>query len=193
MMTLALTNAQSFAMITLGDRGRISSALGGWVESAADHLAWPADSSEAMRNLWAARLDSAVLRADRAVLLLAEGASCLAAAWWSRLSPTNYVERVAGAVLLPDDQPRRREARMLASPERPLPFPSIAVKREALGAWGNSAASWGSETLTLPDDIGVDGDTSVWQHAQSFLSRVSAGIVARDIRAARARAAALAR
>ncbi|MEI9926724.1 MAG: alpha/beta hydrolase [Sphingomonas sp.] len=59
------------------------------------------------RNLWATRLDEAVRRAERPVIIVAYGVSCFALTWWARLSPAPYFERVAGALLVPAARRRR--------------------------------------------------------------------------------------
>src|SRR3954462_4556147 len=90
-----------------------------------EHIPYRAET-RAERNLLAAKLDAAVTRADGAVLLVAEGASCFATAWWARLSPESYVSRVAGALFF---QPIEEDANVedlldtFASPRTRLPFP----------------------------------------------------------------------
>jgi predicted alpha/beta hydrolase family esterase len=83
------------------------------------------------RNLWAARLDEAVRGAGHPVLLIASGISCFAAAWWARLSPACYLERVAGAVLVRPLGERVSQASpdlgSFASPNTRFPFPTVVV------------------------------------------------------------------
>ena len=72
-------------------------AMFGWPASGGDAV--PLDvRSVADRTRWAAKLDDAVRGADRAVLLVADGLGCAASAWWARLSPGDYVARIAGAI-----------------------------------------------------------------------------------------------
>ena len=79
------------------------------------------------RNLWAARLDEAVRGAGHPVLLIASGISCFAAAWWARLSPASYVERVAGAVLVRPLGAHLPDTGGFASPNVRFPFPTVVV------------------------------------------------------------------
>jgi hypothetical protein len=58
----------------------------------------------AERNAMAARIDAAVSMSDRAVMLLAQGTACAAAAWWARLSPRSYT---ASIVVGADDEMQR--------------------------------------------------------------------------------------
>lgn len=105
------------------------------------------------QNRWAARLDQTVRGATTPVLLVASGASCLAAAWWARLSPSFYVAPVAGAIFLDPSDPYGAESRGRGAPfEGPptlLPFPSAIVALRADEARALLAArlarSWGSE------------------------------------------------
>ena len=72
------------------------------------------------RDIWATRLDHAVAHADKAVLLVAEGAACLASIWWARLSPSHYVSKVGGALFFhpPSADPLDRQGgQLFASPE----------------------------------------------------------------------------
>jgi uncharacterized protein len=139
------------------------------------------------RNLWAARLDGAVLAAERPVLLVADGASCFAAAWWARLSPSSYVSRIAGALLL---DPGADDAAGFASPRVPLPFPSIVVSdRKAAERLAALAESWGSGMAQAPALIGRRGGK--WHAAQEALARITARVVERELRVADTLAVAL--
>jgi hypothetical protein len=66
--------------------------------------------------------------AGHPVLLIASGISCFAAAWWARLSPASYVERVAGAVLVrPLGAHVSPDTGGFASPNIRFPFPTVVV------------------------------------------------------------------
>ena len=93
------------------------------------------------RNLWAARLDEAVRLAERPVVLVAYGVSCFAVAWWARLSPTTYVEKVAGAVFV-------RPLEHVASPEQRFDGPKIRM------AFPSVLADTGAEAAALARDWG---------------------------------------
>ncbi len=187
-----------FSVVTLSNRDGPPPgwrALFDWPASGDSHVAY-APGSDAQRNLWATRLDAAVAQADRAVLLVADGASCFAAAWWAKLSPTPYVAKVAGALLFrpldaePDEIETR--ARRFAAPRVVLPFPSIviddAVAPSHLDAGLQTlAAGWGSSL--------VDGAAarprfrsghSRWRGAHRMLMQMTAGVVERELRIAEA-------
>ncbi|KAI1692950.1 serine hydrolase domain-containing protein [Ditylenchus destructor] len=126
-MTLALAPApHRFSVITLSE-----SETPAWsTASAAGIRRHPScHQPDANRSILAAQIDDAVLRADRAVLLVAEGLGCFAASWWARLSPSHYVERVAGALLFDPETAEESAARRdrFASPRIALPFPSMVV------------------------------------------------------------------
>src|SRR4051812_24931691 len=99
-MTSLALHANAFSIVTIGRGSRtpVWKALLDWPRFGDTHVDYAADTP-ARRNLWAARLDEAVLHADKPVLLIASGESCLATAWWARLSPSGYVSKVAGALL----------------------------------------------------------------------------------------------
>lgn len=111
----------------------------------ARHVFCRADTP-AQRNVTAALIDDAVAGADRAVLLIAEGIGCAATAWWARLSPRSYVERVAGALLI--DPEAGAGAAPYASPRSRLPFPSL-VLGTGLDAQ-HLSGEWGSRLLAAP-------------------------------------------
>jgi len=109
MTTLVATNGIPVKGIDL-DRFSIVTIFGAATQRPAwqTMFGWPADGTQAVpldvrsaadRTRWAARLDDAVRGADRAVLLVADGLGCAASAWWARLSPADYVARIAGAIL----------------------------------------------------------------------------------------------
>ncbi|MEI9850816.1 MAG: alpha/beta hydrolase [Sphingomonas sp.] len=166
-----------------------------WPKFGDAHVDYAADTV-AQRNLWAARLDEAVLRADKPVLLVASGESCFATAWWARLSPSSYVSRVRGALLF---TPLRRNAsiesgasRQFASPRVALPFPSAIVSaKPSRGALDRRilalAENWGSGLLEAGADALDSPDAGAWHQAQSAVMRLTARVVERDIRLVEAR------
>jgi hypothetical protein len=119
------------------------------------------------RNLWAARLDEAVRLAERPVVIVAYGVSCFAVAWWARLSPTTYVEKVAGAVFVrPLGNGTVSAEQRFDGPKIRMAFPSILADTGAEAAalardWGSRLA--GSQALrpiaellaTLRDEVPV--------------------------------------
>ncbi|AQR75336.1 alpha/beta hydrolase [Sphingomonas sp. LM7] len=145
----------------------------------------------AERNLLGVRLDEAVTRAEGAVLLVAEGASCFATAWWARLSPAPYVSRVAGALFFDPIEEEGESVESLldtfASPRTRLPFPSIVLgredKRSLLASRVRALADgWGSGVIA-----GSRSDASApLRRTRSVIERFTAGVVAREVRTGRA-------
>lgn len=151
-----------------------------WPRSGDLQLAFD-DQSRDARNVWASRLDQAVAQADRTVLLVAENAACLAAIWWARLSPAQYVDKVAGALLF--DPPSvvlldRSGKTLFASPDAALPFPSLIVDRADRG--GALARSCGGHLLNAPATPPIA--TGMWRQAHRLIERLSAGVVEQDLR-----------
>ncbi|MFL9842672.1 alpha/beta hydrolase [Sphingomonas sp. ST-64] len=184
MTALTLTApADRFSILTIADRragAPVWSDRLGWPVEGDTHLALDTRSAS-QRNLWASRIDDAVLNADRAVLLVAEGLGCAAAAWWARLSPRHYADRVAGALLFDPVQPTGTEGALLASPRVLLPFPSMVVTgRDRIGQASDMQQlvdGWGSRML-IADRRRSPG---AWRAAQRLLTRMTAAVVARDI------------
>jgi hypothetical protein len=122
------------------------------------------------------------------VLLVADGANCLATAWWARLSPASYVSKVAGALLFAPHGDAATAERF-ASPRIALPFPSAifdgrSVQRAAevralAESWGSRVVEDGPARLDAPP-------SPAWQQAQAILMRLTAGVVERELRVAEA-------
>ena len=86
------------------------------------------------RNTWVNKLNLAIHRAGRPVILVAHSLGCLAVAWWAEYEQPGATELapVVGALLVapPDvDRPGvdERVARFGAAPRNPLPFPAFLV------------------------------------------------------------------
>ncbi|RYY47766.1 MAG: hypothetical protein EOP59_00540 [Sphingomonadales bacterium] len=195
MTALTLPAGGMFSIVTTADpRGRspVWKALLGLPQYGDDHIDYAADT-DAQRNLWAVRLDEAVLRAEKPVLLVASGASCFATAWWARLSPAAYVSRVAGALLF-DPLARAHEeavAEKFASPRMELPFPSAIVGRKARRSDVETriaalADGWGSGMLDLAGERPWPAQGNAWQQAGALLNRATARVVERRLRVAEA-------
>ncbi|WP_333572797.1 alpha/beta hydrolase [Sphingomonas sp.] len=195
-MTLVTTPLDRFSVISTGNGpARALSALFGAPLRADAHLAY-SEETPRQRNLWAAKLDSAILHAERPVLLVANGASCFAATWWARLSPRDYIARVAGALLI-DPMAGEGDAAHFASPGIRLPFPSLLLSGETPNAAVAErvqalATGWGSAVGGLPQLPHARRSGSHWQGARELVLRMTAGIVERRAQAADALAAALA-
>lgn len=125
------------------------------------------------RNLLGARIDRFVGESDRRVILLAHGAGCRAAAWWARLSPSHYVQRVAGAILVDPTTDAGKDR--FASPATLLPFRSVTVDRS--GRIEALVREWGSE-LVQPEQAVRGGGLP------GLIERLSGAVVAHDVRTA---------
>ena len=132
----------------------------------------------AERTAMAARIDAAVSTSDRAVMLLAQGSACAAAAWWARLSPKSYTANVSGAVLVAPEG-AGPGPRVFASPKSILPFPSIVVgaddETQRLGM------EWGSRLIDGPLLTSATAPTGRFR---SIIERFTAAVVERDVEAA---------
>lgn len=185
----ALALPGDFSIVTIADRKPMAwNALFGLDPQPDTHIPFKARTM-AERNMLAARLDAAVTQADRAVLLLAQGAGCFATAWWARLSPASYVSRVAGALFFePIEEDERSVGSLLdtfASPRSALPFPSIVLGGEAARAGlrphvRSLADSWGSRVV-IGGHIAIDSPISRTRRA---IERFTSNMVERDMRVA---------
>lgn len=84
------------------------------------------------RNTWVNKLNLAIYRAGRPVLLVGHGLGCLTIAWWAEYERPPADGAVIGALLVAPPDPERagadpRLARFGAAPRLPLPFPAIVV------------------------------------------------------------------
>lgn len=133
----------------------------------------------AERTALAARIDDAVCVSNRAVMLLAQGSACAAAAWWARLSPKSYTANVSGALLVAPEESGLHH-RGFASPRMVLPFPSIVVgandEAQRLGV------EWGSRLIDGPLLTAATAPTG---RLRTIIERFTAAVVERDVGAAR--------
>lgn len=119
------------------------------------------------RNTWVNKLNLALHKAQRPVVLCAEGLGCLAVAWWVEYESPKFGEPVVGAIFIspPDvDRPGSdpRLARFGACPRETLPFPSYLVVKPELPMLERFstirlARDWGSFFI---DDSGGLGNRS---------------------------------
>lgn len=178
MSTAVLTMPNRFSIITIAAPGVDAPAWNA-------RLRWPSFGDEHValdhgdrRGIWAAQLDAAVMRADRAVVLVAEGIGCHAASWWARLSPATYVARVAGALLFDPPAEGARDREAFASPAIALPFPSLVLAGDAATP-GDAIESWGSRLIDGHRQR--HGDLRPWRSAQRLVERVTAKVIERDV------------
>lgn len=189
-MAAGLRLNDPFSIITLpmagrpgGERATPWENLFAWPRQGDIQVPFDAASREA-RDIWATRLDHAVAHADKAVLLVAEGAACLASIWWARLSPSDYVSKVAGALFFQPssvDALHRQSGELFASPEALLPFPSLVVDGAVHGP--ALATICGGRLVSPPR--ATPQPTGMWRQAQRLIERLSSGVVEQDLRVLR--------
>lgn len=155
---------------------------------------WPDDDprtipiaarSRTERKIFAARLDQAVCGAQRPVLLIADGLGCAASAWWGRLSPADYVSRVAGALLFAPRthaETRDGDTDLFASPMLRLPFPSVVIQpRRAEEDVRAALDGWGSTLVAGDRHRHVPREPRAWRQAQRLFLRVTHQLAAYQV------------
>jgi len=136
------------------------------------------------RNTWVNKLNLAIHRAGRPVILVAHSLGCTTVAWWAEYEQPGPDSGAIGALLVapPDvDRPGLdpRLARFSACPRRPLPFPSIvAASRNDPHCSSRSAIAlardWGSQFA----DVGELGHINAmsrlgdWPEGQRLLAKL---------------------
>lgn len=138
------------------------------------------------RNTWVNKLNHAIARADRPVILVAHSLGVLAVAWWAEFERPAWGDPVVGALLAapPDvDRPGidARVARFGACPRRELPFPSFLVASRNDPWCGMLSAmelsrDWGCRFADagLAGHINADSDLGDWSYGKELLSRLQA-------------------
>lgn len=188
----AIADSGPFAVLTIADSSRL-------VPTWKTMFGWPADDprslalsvrSRAERKIWAARLDQAVCATQRPVLLVADGLGCAASAWWGRLSPADYVSRVAGALLFAprgEDTAVEGDPGLFASPGTLLPFPSVVIQpQHDAAAIRTTVEGWGSQLVAGRRARSVVAERGAWQQAQRLFLRVTKQVVAHEVARAEA-------
>lgn len=87
---------------------------------------------EPHRNTWVNKLNLAIYRAERPVLLVGHGLGCLTIAWWAEYERPAADGPVIGALMIaPPDMARQshdpRLGRFVSCPRSALPFPTYVV------------------------------------------------------------------
>lgn len=136
------------------------------------------------RNTWVNKLNLAIHRAGRPVILVAHSLGCLAAAWWAKLEQPAADRPVLGALLVappdvdffPMDE---RLGKFAPTPGDRLPFPSILVASHNDPYIGFRAAQrlarlWGSRFADAGavGHINADSDLGDWPFGQLLLSQL---------------------
>jgi predicted alpha/beta hydrolase family esterase len=182
--------------LTADDRFSIVTVVGADTPAPAwqTMFGWPAAARTAVplsvrstgeRNLWAARMDEAIRGADRTVLLVADGLGCAASAWWARLSPSDYVSRIAGALLFAPGQEQAHG--LFESPQTRLPFPSLVIQPGAATspALRSTVEDWGSRLILGERERRRGSGAVAWRQAQRLFLRLTEQVVAHDVDRAR--------
>jgi predicted alpha/beta hydrolase family esterase len=136
------------------------------------------------RNNWVNKLNLAIIRADRPVVLVAHSLGCLAAAWWVKYEQPAATGPVIGALLVappevdffPIDE---RLTKFAPMPEEELPFPSILTASRNDPCMGfrtarRLARAWGS-TFADAGDVGhINADSGIddWPFGKFLLGRL---------------------
>lgn len=135
------------------------------------------------RNTWVNKINLAIARADRPVVLAAHSLGCLAVAWWAEFEQPRD-GKVLGALLVapPDVEVRpidRRLTRFAPVPQGELPFPSIVVvsRNDPYIGFGQAqelARAWGSEFEDAGEagHINAESDLGAWIFGQLLLDRL---------------------
>ncbi|MBF5089912.1 alpha/beta hydrolase [Novosphingobium sp. NBM11] len=137
-----------------------------------------------LRNTWVNKLNLAIQRADRPVVLVAHSLGCLAVAWWAEYEQPGRDGPVVGALLVapPDVEERaldRRLTRFAPFPPAELPFPSILVASRndpylRFGAARRLATTWGSRFADAgpAGHINAESGLGEWAFGQLLLSQL---------------------
>lgn len=143
------------------------------------------DWSHPNRNLWVNRLNLAVHRASRPLVLVAHSLGCLAVAWWVLYEQPAWCERVVGALLVapPDVDGAVADERLLPfapTPLLPLPFPSILVAsrddpyarferlQRLAGFWGSDFVDAGAR-----GHLNAQSRLGAWGEGRALLGRLA--------------------
>ena len=135
----SLTDKQPLFVVVPHDRQEYEA----WSADTADetsnvHVADMGDWEQPERNIWVNRLNRALCRPERPVILIAYGVSCLTLAWWAEFERPAVDSPVQQAFLVdPPDRVGGIDARVAQFghwPERPFAFSaSLVTSGESLG------------------------------------------------------------
>ncbi|MFO6448068.1 RBBP9/YdeN family alpha/beta hydrolase [Erythrobacter sp. NE805] len=136
------------------------------------------------RNTWVNKINLAVHRARRPVILVAHSLGCHAVSWWAEYEQPGYGNPVVGALLVaPPDVEREnvdeRLARFAPTPRRALPFPTFLAASEndqycSLRTARSLASDWGA-TFAYAGSIGhINAESGIedWAFGQLLLAQL---------------------
>lgn len=141
------------------------------------------------RNTWINRMNHAVHRAGRPVVLVAHSLGCILTAWWSKFEQPGLATPVIGALLVAPPEvdffPRDDRLNGFApTPPDALPFPSILVASRNDPWIGFATArmlarQWGSEFVDAGNAGHVNADSKLgsWDEGKRLLARLMDGAV----------------
>lgn len=141
------------------------------------------------RNTWVNKLNLAIHRAGRPVILVAHSLGCHVVAWWNEYERPGPDGPVQGALLVapPEvegDAIDERLARFAPVMRTPLPFPSIvaASRNDDYIAFGRArrlARMWKSRFVDAGwlGHINADSDIGAWPFGQFLLRQLKSSIV----------------
>ncbi|MFC0683661.1 RBBP9/YdeN family alpha/beta hydrolase [Novosphingobium clariflavum] len=136
------------------------------------------------RNTWINRLNLAVQRAGRPVVLVAHSLGCLLTAWWAKFEQPGWSSPVVGALLVAPPEvdffPRDDRLNGFApTPADALPFPSILVASRNDPWIGFPTAQllakqWGSEFEDAGEAGHINADSKIgsWEDGKLLLHRL---------------------
>lgn len=136
------------------------------------------------RNTWINRLNLAVHRAGRPVVLVAHSLGCMLTAWWAKFEQPGWSTPVIGAMLVAPPEvdffPRdERLSNFAPAPSDPLPFPSLVVASRNDPWIGFSTAKllarqWGSRFADAGEagHINADSGLGSWEDGKRLLSQL---------------------
>jgi predicted alpha/beta hydrolase family esterase len=136
------------------------------------------------RNTWINRLNLAVHRAGRPVIIVAHSLGCILTAWWSKFEQPAWGSPVAGALLVapPEVDFFPRDDRLTGfapTPGDALPFPSILVGSRndpwiGIETARRMARQWGSEFVDVGNagHINADSGLGSWEDGKVLLGRL---------------------
>lgn len=142
------------------------------------------DWNEPRRNIWVNRLNMAIRRADRPVILVAHSLGCHALAWWVEYEAFEEGHNVVGALLVAPPEVEEnvldpRLTRFAPVPQVAFPFPSIVVAsrndpyirfaraRQMATAWGSRFADAGPA-----GHINADSELGDWAFGRFLLHQL---------------------
>lgn len=149
------------------------------------------------RNTWINRLNLAVYRAGRPVVLVAHSLGCILTAWWSKFEQPGWSNPVAGALLVapPEVDFFPRDERLTGfapTPADALPFPSILVGSRndpwiGFDTAKGLAKRWGSDFVDAGavGHINADSRLGSWEDGKRQLERLLDGQVSASAMAPR--------